>query len=161
MFPVFLGGLLGYICIFVTGWVMCCMEMYQLLSCNHVHTLFVFDKNFWILCFINWFVVFTCKFRFWVVLETCQFIFYITNVAKCKITLSGLIRIHVLIRDWFNKIFLVNFYHSSVYFCYLKCCSCVFGKPINSCLCWCSGIAVSLVIFARESDSVISYSVIF
>ena len=28
----------------------------------------------------------------------------------------------------------MEFYHSGVYFCYLKCCTCVFGKPNNCCL---------------------------
>ena len=109
-----------------------------------------------VFCKVVW-----CKFLFWVYLETFQFIFCIMSVSKFKITMSELIRIHNFKRDWFNEIFLVKFYHSSVYFCCLKCGAGVFGKPNNCCLCSCSRIAVSLVILARESDSLMNYSVIF
>ena len=34
-----------------------------------------------------------------------------------------------------KKYFFVKFYHTSVYFCYLKCCTCIFGEPNNGCLC--------------------------
>ena len=33
------------------------------------------------------------------------------------------------------KYFFVKFYHTSVYSCYLKCCTCIFGEPNNCCLC--------------------------
>ena len=48
-----------------------------------------------------------------------------------------------------------------VYFCYLKNCTCFFGKPYNGCLCACCRIAISLVIFAREFNSLVKYSIIF
>ena len=43
-----------------------------------------------------------------------------------------------------------------VYFCYLKCGTGVFGEQNNCCVCACSRIAVSSVVFARESDSLIN-----
>ena len=46
-------------------------------------------------------------------------------------------------------------YHSSMNFCYLKCGTGVFGEPNNCCLCACNKIAVSLVVFAKEADSLI------
>ena len=55
----------------------------------------------------------------------------------------------------FNKIFLMEFYHSSVDFCHLKCGTCVFRKPENCWLCSSGRITISLVFFARESDLVL------
>ena len=72
--------------------------------------------------------------------------------------MSELIKVNIFKPDCFNKTFLVKFYHSSVYFCYLKCGTGVFGEPNNLCLCSCNRIAVSLVVFAMESDSLINYS---
>ena len=60
-----------------------------------------------------------------------------------------------------NKISLMEFYHSGVYFCYLKCGTSVFRKPDNCCLCSSGRITKSLIIFARETDSLVKYSVIF
>ena len=48
-----------------------------------------------------------------------------------------------------------------MYFCYLKNCTCFFGKPYNGCLCACCRIAKSLVIFAREFNSLVKYCIIF
>ena len=84
-----------------------------------------------------------------------QFILYIMNVSKF------IILVYVFVSNGFNKIFLMEFYYSSVGFTYMKCGTCVFRKPNNCCLCSCSGIAVFSVIFAREPDSLINYSVIF
>ena len=53
------------------------------------------------------------------------------------------------------KIFGEN-YHSSMYFCYLKCGTGVFGEPNNCFLCACNKIAVFLVVFAKEADSLIN-----
>ena len=76
------------------------------------------------------------------------------NGSKFLISMRDFFRIYVFIRNGFNKLFLLEFYHqSSVEFCYLKCGTCVFRKPDQCCLCSCCRIAISLVIFARESDS--------
>ena len=83
------------------------------------------------------------------------------NFTKSIITMSKLIRAYIFKQDSFNKVFLVKFYHSSVYFCYLKCATGVIGEPNNCCLCPRSKIAIYLVVFARESDSFINYGVIF
>ena len=111
--------------------------------------------------FYKRFAIFTSEFCFWVNLETCQFVFDVANISKFVIILSDFIKIHFIIRDLFKKMFLMKSYHSSVYFCYLKCGTCVFGKPKNSCITSCSGIAVFLVIFSTESDSLINYGAIF
>ena len=83
------------------------------------------------------------------------------DVSKVIITMSNLFRVYIFKRDRFNKMLLMKFYYSSVYFCYLKCCTCVFGKPNDCCLCARSRIAISLIVFAGESDSLINHSVIF
>ena len=83
------------------------------------------------------------------------------DVSKVIITMSNLARVYIFKRDRFNKKFLMKFYYSSVCFCYLKRCTCVFGEPNDCCLCARSRIAISLVVFAGESDTLINYSVIF
>ena len=40
-------------------------------SSVHIGTLFVFDKYFGILCYIEWVFMFTCKFCFLINLKTC------------------------------------------------------------------------------------------
>ena len=81
--------------------------------------------------------------------------------SKFLIFLSNLVRVHIFKKDWFDKVFWVKFYHSCVYFCYLKKCTGFFGKPYNGCSCACCRMAISLIVFARESDSLIKYCVIF
>ena len=71
--------------------------------------------------------------------------FYIVKLVELIIILSDFFRVYVIIGDGFNKKFLLKFYHSR----YLKCGTCVFGEPNNSCLCSCSWIAMSSVVFTR------------
>ena len=78
------------------------------------------------------------------------------DISKVSINLSDFIRVYFFIRDGFNKIFLTKFYHSNVYFCYLKNCTGFLGKPYNSGVCSCSRIVISLVTFARKSSSFIN-----
>ena len=40
------------------------------------------DRIQQVLCFVEWFFVFTCKFCFVIYLKMCQFIFYIMDVSK-------------------------------------------------------------------------------
>ena len=81
------------------------------------------------------------------------------NVSKLIIAMRDLSEAYVFIRDRFNKIFLMEFYHSGVDFCYLKCGKRVFRKPDNCCMCSSGMITISSVIFARESDYLVKYSV--
>ena len=71
------------------------------------------------------------------------------NVPKFNIAVSYLIWVDSVNRDGFNEIFFMEFNNSSVDFCYLKCCTSIFGKPNNCCLCSCCGVTIALVIFAR------------
>ena len=97
----------------------------------------------------------------WVNFETCQIVFYFINASKFLITLFDFFRVYDFIRDCFNKILLVKFYHSSVYFCCLKC-----GTNIRVVL----QIACVRVVGSQYpwsflhgslSDSLINYDVIF
>ena len=81
------------------------------------------------------------------------------NVSKYKIDMCGLFSAYVFKRDGSSKNFLMEFDHSGMYSRYLKCPTSVFRKPDNCCLCLSSRITRSLVIFARESDSLVKYSV--
>ena len=74
---------------------------------------------------------------------------------------SNLVRVYDFKWLWFNKIFLLKFIESSVYLWYLKNCTGFIGKPNNSCLCARCRIAITLVVFEREWDSLINFCVIF
>ena len=89
------------------------------------------------------------------IFEIFVFFFYNVDVSKFMVHRSNLVGIYIFIWNWFNKIFLVKFNHSSVYFCYLKNCAGFFGKPYSGCLCLCCRIAISLVNFVRESYSLV------
>ena len=71
------------------------------------------------------------------------------NVSKINIAASYLTCIDIVKWDGFKEIFFMEFYHSSVDFCYMKCCASVLGKPNNCCLRSCCGVTIALVIFAR------------
>ena len=82
------------------------------------------------------------------------------NISQLLIAICGFSRIYIYIRDGFNKIFFMQFHHSGMCFRFLKCGTIVFRKPDNCCLCLISRTTISLVIFAKESDSLVNYSVI-
>ena len=81
------------------------------------------------------------------------------NVFKFKTAMYDFSRVYVFIRDGFNKIFLMEFFHSGVFFRSLKCGTSVFGKPDNCRFCSSGSITISLIIFTRVSDSLVKYSV--
>ena len=61
-------------------------------------------------------------------LKTCQFFFYINDIVITFIVLLDTFRVYFIISNGFNKLFLLNFYHSCVYSCNLKSGTCVIGK---------------------------------
>ena len=78
---------------------------------------FVFNKNVWVLCSMKWSFQFASEVYFGVDLKTCQFIFYSIDIVITLSVLSDFIRVYFIIKDCFNKLFLMKFYHSCVYFC--------------------------------------------
>ena len=71
------------------------------------------------------------------------------SVPEFKTNVFYLSRVDIVKWDGFNEMFFKEFNHSSVDFCYLKCCTKVFGKPNNCCLYSCFRVTIDLVIFAR------------
>ena len=74
---------------------------------------------------------------------------------------SDSVRVDFVERYWFERVVFVKFYHSCMNFSDLKCGTSVFREPNYGCLCLRRGIAISLIVFSRQADSLTQYCIIF
>ena len=81
--------------------------------------------------------MFAVDFRFGIYLKTCLFNFYSVDVFVFLILLSYFVGVHLVKENCCNEVFLMEFHHSCVNLCNLKCCRRVYREPNDGCMCAC------------------------